>query len=111
VSSSLLASVQAKNLEVSIMTREDKKQRDGHIDVYELKEPLKERFTEEARETEPLEPPELPDAVKEVELDAVNERRGHECVCPQCGKELSARTGADCSLEFCPECGLALHPR
>jgi hypothetical protein len=80
-------------------------------DVYDLKEPLKKRFTEEGRESEPLEPPEPPEALKEVELGASHEQRGNECVCPQCGQELPARIGADCSLERCPECGLMLQPR
>ncbi len=85
--------------------------KDDRVDVYELKEPLKERFTEEARETEPLEPPEMLDELKEVEILADSERHGNECVCPQCGKELPAKIEADCSLEYCPECGLAMHPR
>ena len=93
------------------MTRDDKRPKDGHIDVYELKDPLKERFTEDGRGTEPLEPPEQLEEVKEVELQTLDERRGNECVCPQCGKELPARVGADCSLESCPECGLSLQPR
>ncbi len=81
------------------------------VDVYELKEPLKERFTEEARESEPLAPPETLAELKQVEVQADSERRGNECVCPQCGQELQARTGADCSLEHCPECGLTLQAR
>jgi hypothetical protein len=81
------------------------------VDVYELKEPLKERFTEEARESEPPAPPETLAELKEVELQSDSDRRGNECVCPQCGQELPARTGADCSLEHCPECGLMLQPR
>jgi hypothetical protein len=85
--------------------------KDKRIDVYELKDPLKERFTEEGRETEPLEYPESPEALKKVEINAGGDRRGNECICPQCGRELPARMGADCSLENCPECGLALHPR
>jgi hypothetical protein len=84
---------------------------DDRIDVYELKEPLKERFTEEGRRTEPLEPPETLAEVREVEIQSDSDRRGNECVCPQCGKELPARTGADCSLEYCPECGLSMQPR
>jgi hypothetical protein len=93
------------------MTREEKKQMDDRVDVYELKEPLKERFTEEGRDDEPLEPPEPFEELKEVEIQDFNDRRGNECVCPQCGKELQARIGADCSLEQCPECGLSLQPR
>ena len=88
-----------------------KDNKDNRIDVYELKDPLKERFTEEGRETEPLATPETPDELKEVEVLAENERRGNECICPQCGKEQPARIGADCSLEYCPECGLAMQPR
>jgi hypothetical protein len=85
--------------------------KDDRVDVYELKDPLKERFTEAGREDEPLEPPEPLDALKEVEIAAAGDRRGNECVCPQCGRELPARMGADCSLENCPECGLSLQPR
>ena len=88
-----------------------KDNKDNRIDVYELKDPLKERFTEEGRETEPLEYQETPDELKEVEINASGDRRGNECVCPQCGMELPARMGADCTLENCPECGLSLQPR
>jgi hypothetical protein len=85
--------------------------KDDRVDVYELKDPLKERFTGEGREDEPLEPPEPLDEFKEVEIAAAGDRRGNECICPQCGKELPARMGADCNLENCPECGLSLQPR
>ena len=106
-----MISIAVEILEVPSMTRNDRKDRNDRVDVYELKEPLKERFTEEARETEPVEPPELLPEVKEVEIQTLDERRGNECVCPQCGKEMPARVGADCSLESCPECGLSMQPR
>ncbi|MEJ2671006.1 MAG: hypothetical protein P8168_02155 [Deltaproteobacteria bacterium] len=81
-------------------------------DLKDLKEPLKKVFSEAGRETEPLEPLEIPAGLhQEVEIETGSDRRGNECICPQCGKELPARIGADCNIEYCPECGLAMQVR